>query len=61
MYLVVGGDPNPGGKEDDSTEILVKGELSWKKVGSLPLGLSGIRAANLDDNVYAMGIFTWQR
>ena len=57
VYLVVGGDPFDGGDEHDSTEILVDGELSWKMVGSLPLGLSGIRATNLDDIVYAMGIF----
>ena len=53
VLLVTGGSSS---LVEDSTEILVDGELSWKIVGgNLPHGLEGIRATNLNNVVYAFG------
>ena len=36
-----------------STEIFMLGK--WKLVGSLPLGVQGVRGATLDNSVFMMG------
>ena len=44
--------------KEESTETLVEDELFWKLVGNLPLRLSGIKATNFNDAVYAFGTFS---
>ena len=57
VFLVTGGYVSGSIPKEDSTETLVEDELFWKLVGNLPLRLSGIKATNFNDAVYAFGTF----
>ena len=44
-----------GGQFLDSTEILSPGSDSWTQVGSLPVGVYGIRGAGIGNTVFMFG------
>ena len=41
-----------------SSEVLVHGASSWPTVGSLPMGLSGLRGVSWQNSVFMTGPFS---
>ena len=56
VYMVSGGYRGLNeGQYLDSTEILSPGSASWTQVGSLPVGVYGIRGAGIGNTVFMFG------
>ena len=39
----------------DTTEILVDGDSSWSFVGTLPVAVQGIKAVNINNEIFTVG------
>ena len=62
VYLVAGGNSqwaNGGGSVFDSTELLTEGASAWVFSGVLPEPTAFLRAATLDNKLFATGRSIW--
>ena len=57
VYIVVGGYRGSSGSLD-STEILVHGSNSWKKIASFPVKVENLRTVNIDNTILSFGKFS---